>query len=315
MERNIAAYKAWAPFDSPWGQWAKPILFVGERQTPLQGNETIEMDIPQDLSNMYDSQTAIIVDLPGKQGVLKGLGLAEDGYRPVPLYNGVPAEKVGSLKPIVETQGMIDGLLAGALYLDGLTIPANAPPAFLLDYDRAKASAESDDLYDNRWSVDLADVPQASVLLAQGINRVVVWTRGELNEDLGPILAMYQAGGIALFLYRGGEFFEYGGEEAANHRPVRFRRRFFHRFFRRPLAQRGRISCSYVAGGTGGYGSRSGYFGSGSYNPGSGATTGQGSKGYKGYGGYSGYGGTGKGGYSGRGFSGSRGSFGGGYGG
>ena len=30
----------------------------------------------------------LIVDLPGKMGVLEGLGLAKLGYRPLPLYNG-----------------------------------------------------------------------------------------------------------------------------------------------------------------------------------------------------------------------------------
>ena len=301
MERNIVAYKIWAPFEAPWSQWAKPVLFVGEVQGPEpQWAETFHMEVPYEITNMYDKQTAIIVDLPGKLGVFKGLGLAKAGYRPVPLYNGVHEGNVGDLAPVVQNGEIVDALLSSARFLDDLPIATDAPPVFLLDSNRAMASEESDTQYDNRWSVDLEDVPNPDVLRRHGIDRLLLWTNGTVSEDLVPILAMYRAGGISVFTYRDETFFEYYGETPLQQTPVRFRRRLF---WWRPLARRRRLQCRYGAPRFGFGTGSGGKYSSGGYG---------GKAGYKGFGGY---GGKGFGGYGGKGFSGFKGGFGGGYGG
>lgn len=84
MRDNIETYKIWAPNGALWTEWAKPVLFAN---TP---KGSFELQIPKlKWIAQTDYTTAIIVDLPGKEGVQEGLALARLGYRPVPLYNGV----------------------------------------------------------------------------------------------------------------------------------------------------------------------------------------------------------------------------------
>jgi len=37
-----------------------------------------------------DGNAALVLDMPGSEGVLAGVALASRGYRPVPLYNALP---------------------------------------------------------------------------------------------------------------------------------------------------------------------------------------------------------------------------------
>ncbi|MCL2563350.1 MAG: hypothetical protein FWE08_04870 [Oscillospiraceae bacterium] len=323
MERNIGAFKIWAPRSSHWSQWAKPILFVGAKKACEQKQSAEPAKIPSEIADALDKKTAMIVDLPGKSGVLTGLGLATKGYRPVPLYNGIHEEKIGTLTPILDNTEIVTALLSGAKYLAELYVATDAPPVFLLDCNREKSCDESDELFDNRWSIDIEDMPSAEEFLQHGIDRLIIWTDGKtniwLNEDLTPILSMYKDKGIQVFLYRGdrlGErLFEYRGAVSESPRPVRFHSpRFRWRLFRRRGFRirwdRTTDAVKRICGvdgykGTSGYSNgKPGYKGSNSYS---------GSKpGYKGYGGY---GGKGSGGYSGKGYSGFRGGYGGGCGG
>ena len=72
------------------------------------------------------SDTMVIIDLPGKTGVEESLALARLGFRPVPLYNGVFDEKYPML---VSVGHVIDALYRGADVLEKLNIPYNAPAA------------------------------------------------------------------------------------------------------------------------------------------------------------------------------------------
>jgi len=296
MLKNLEAYKIWAPPTSYWSQWAKPILFTGTEDPHLYNIEKSFMDLPEEM-NTLDSNTAIIIDLPGKLGVLKGLALANVGYRPIPLYNGVHESQIGELQPALQNAEIAAALISGADYLKPLPIGVNASPVFLLDSNRDKPMTENSNLYDNRWSLDFEDMPQAAQLANFSINRVVVWADKAIGEDVSPILAAYRASGVQVFTYIGGAFFPYD-ESTAQPEPMprRFRRRVFRRRGWRGRWDRFVANC----------------YGENYLNPG---YNGNYDSGYSGYKGYGGYGGTGSGGYSGKGYGGYRSGFGGGYGG
>ena len=42
-----------------------------------------------------EDNVAVVLDLPGADGVWTGVALAARGYRPVPLYNAVPGPTTG----------------------------------------------------------------------------------------------------------------------------------------------------------------------------------------------------------------------------
>ena len=85
MNDNYNTYRIWAPDNALWTQWAKPVLFA---RTLQQVPEKLVLPAVK-WAPYGDGRTALFVDLPGKRGVLEGLALAQMGYRPVPLYNGV----------------------------------------------------------------------------------------------------------------------------------------------------------------------------------------------------------------------------------
>ena len=49
-----------------------------------------ELPVNLSWSPAIDEKVAVVLDLPGAEGVRVGLELAARGYRPVPLYNAVP---------------------------------------------------------------------------------------------------------------------------------------------------------------------------------------------------------------------------------
>lgn len=146
-----------------------------------------------------DGRTALFVDLPGKRGVLEGLALAQMGYRPVPLYNGVYGADKWSMA--VDVTSVAETLYQGADYLSCQHIRPDAPPAFLLDAARMKGTARQPGRYDNRWCVFPQDAPSADFLKAQGIESIYVRTK-EIQNDLAHILLRYQKKGIRIYQVR-----------------------------------------------------------------------------------------------------------------
>src|SRR5580765_130756 len=86
---KVEVFSTWAPENSIWSPWAKPVLFAhldsALSYIPVAG-------APGDVSwsPPPDERVAIVLDLPGAEGVIIGLALAVRGYRPVPLYNALP---------------------------------------------------------------------------------------------------------------------------------------------------------------------------------------------------------------------------------
>jgi hypothetical protein len=192
-------YSIWAPCDSEWSPWAKPTLFaqmgnieVLEGAAGWSNVDTSSIPAPQ-------SDTALIVDLPGAASMQWGMALAERGYRPVPLYNGCLYPGIDRSKALVDVAPLLDVVMWGTLPLQRMSIPPNAPPAFLLDADRCRNRFPIGGRFDNRWLVFPQDFPSANFLLSRGIKRVIlVQEQEQAQSDLAHVLLRWQEAGLRI---------------------------------------------------------------------------------------------------------------------
>ncbi len=191
MDERVNAFKVWAPDNVCWANWAKPVLFSS---VPKNWKGYVEMPTSNWLVNL-ESDTIIIVDLPGGQSIAEGLTLAEIGYRPVPLFNGVRGPRGAE---IVDVETIAIGLFQGVDFLRSQPISPAAPPAFLLDYNRMNGMAKQPGKFDNRWAIFPQDMPSANYLKEKGIHKVIVLTT-RINNDLAHILLRYQKQGLKIF--------------------------------------------------------------------------------------------------------------------
>ncbi|HYE19640.1 MAG TPA: hypothetical protein VEA69_14405 [Tepidisphaeraceae bacterium] len=199
-------FEMWAPAESVWSDWAKPVLFAhatedrfeqaGAEDTGSAGNAVRD---PQGAPGRADGRTALVLDLPGEAGARTAPELARDGYRPVPLYNGAPGEA-----EVVTVTAILRALveLGPAMREAARRLAADAPPAFLLDARRRGPAGEVDaGAFDNR-SISLpTDFPSAATLRGRGIGRVVLVQAeaGSPQVDLAHTLLRYQEAGIEIW--------------------------------------------------------------------------------------------------------------------
>lgn len=198
----IELYNLWAPKDSIWTNWAKPVLFADS------AFDTLSTSAPADwrLLNLQwaasaNAGSAIVLDLPGLDSVKIGLALAQSGFRPVPLFNGVAGHMLSGRYPLVDTYPVVCALHAAADDLAALQLPPNAPPAFLLDSNRRSGEMLVEPgRFDNRWCVFPQDFPSANFLLSQNIRSVILVQEGALlpNRDLTHVLLRWQEAGIQI---------------------------------------------------------------------------------------------------------------------
>jgi hypothetical protein len=192
-------FEIWAPPKANWSPWAKPVLFS---QMDAISEELAPAEVPMDVGWAADADraTAIVVDLPGTQGIAMALSLSEAGYRPVPLYNACP-QPSGDVA-LVDVRPIMLALAAGVAKLSAANLPPDAPPAFMLDAIRnVPRAVPAPGLFDNR-SISLpTDFPSANLLLSRGLRRVVlVQTHaGEPQADLSHTLRRWQEAGLAIF--------------------------------------------------------------------------------------------------------------------
>jgi hypothetical protein len=191
-------FSVWAPSGAIWSPWVKPVLFAHAASFVAAGKATpFEFDLSWLPTNRTNG--AIVVDLPGSDGVWLGLALARIGYRPIPLYNAAPApERDLSLVPIGP---ILAAIIAATPELAKLNLPANAPPAFLLDANRRGGmEAAEPGRFDNRSISFPTDFPSANLLLHRGIHSAVLVTEtgGPPQPDLAHTLRRWQEAGIIL---------------------------------------------------------------------------------------------------------------------
>ena len=187
-------FEAWAPEESPWSPWTRPVLFVllDELQVAQQAMD-LSSENPLRLPTAH-AGLAVIVDLPGAQSVRTGLLLAQRGFRPVPLFNATSGPS-----PVVDVRPVAQAVVDGVPELRAARLRADAPPAFLVDSDRMRP-AVTPGKYDNRWVVLPQDFPSGTFLLSRGIREVAIVQRGtgRPGDDLAHVLLRWQEAGIRL---------------------------------------------------------------------------------------------------------------------
>jgi hypothetical protein len=211
-------FERWAPPDGRWSPWVKPVVFahLNVLRSPLADEvQAAPVDAPLEVD--ADATTALVIDLPGAVGVELGLAFAVRGFRPIPVYNAVPAP----LRPVAlagPTPAMLDmraiaaGLVRGAGQFASLHLPSDAPPAFLLDSRRRvgdPGTSATPGVFDNR-SVSLAtDFPSGSLLRSCDIARAIVIVAADAvpapQTDLSHTLRRWQDAGVTIEMFRLGE--------------------------------------------------------------------------------------------------------------
>ncbi|HOW67765.1 MAG TPA: hypothetical protein P5186_28990 [Candidatus Paceibacterota bacterium] len=194
-------FELWAPRQSLWARWAKPALFAELPPGLAPSNQPI--DVPK-LDVQNDAQTAIVVDLPGIEAVRIGIALARDGYQTVPLFNAaVGPSAVLSAVSLINMQPLVQMLADSAPVLSSLTLPPEAPPAFLLDSRRQSPETTIvPGKFDNRWLVFPQDFPSAAFLKTHQIQQVIVFQSAPVPAaDLSHVLLRWQETGIGVFVY------------------------------------------------------------------------------------------------------------------
>jgi len=193
------AFKIWAPCDCRWTDWVRPVPFV--IYNPEEVNQIMNFTIPEVFFlDSLRNDTAIFLNLPGYEAIKEGLALARLGWRPIPLYNGTDEQP--EVKALIDNHCTECALFWGASLLKDLNIKKDAPPAFLLDYNRTHRYKPENSYFDNSWDLYSQDIPSAEYFLANGINKIVVCGE-KIQKDLKRIFYPFQKKGITILLTNG----------------------------------------------------------------------------------------------------------------
>ncbi len=195
-------YNLWAPKDSIWTNWAKPVLFADSSYDDLQNATPPDwrlLNLPW--APAVGTGSAVVVDMPGLESVKVGMALTQNGFRPVPLFNGAAGPSLAGPFPLVDAYPIVRALHTVAEDLATLRLSPNAPPVFLLDSNRFNGGDfPSPGRFDNRWWVFPQDFPSSNFLLAQNIRSVVLVQEDAESpqRDLAHVLLRWQEAGIAI---------------------------------------------------------------------------------------------------------------------
>ena len=200
-------FAIWAPENSLWSTWAKPVLFAHMSSSlapPTQPRSLPEVN----WAPAPSEKISLVLDLPGDEGVWVGAALAGRGYRPVPLYNALPlpfdAPILDSARRSVAAINVTPIMMAlqqTAPQLSQNAILRDAPPCFLLDAKRhGDGLTIEPEQFDNRSVSFTTDFPSANFLLTHGIKRVLLVQRERTDPrpDLAHTLCRWQDGGLPL---------------------------------------------------------------------------------------------------------------------
>lgn len=193
MKTRAEIFDRWAPANSPWSAWAKPVLFaeLPDATAESVAQNSLAFDVPA------PGRVALLVNLTGPKSVFTGLGLAARGFRPVPLFNALP----GGARSLVNVESIQSALVACADALEACALPEHAPPAFLLDAARGSSRLRvQTGCFDNRSVVFGSDFPSGARLLDAGIERVLLLVEAtrQTPADLVPTLVAWRNAGLRI---------------------------------------------------------------------------------------------------------------------
>ena len=192
-------YKIYAPNGAKWIDWVRPVPFVAidtYNRKPIANF----LDREAMFLKKYQQDTAIFIDLPGKESIELGIGLAHMGYRPIPVFNGTD-EQQGS-QATTNTYLIESCLINGSQKLKNIKLKNDANPAFLLDSHRTNRYRAKESIFDNSWDLYKQDIPSAEYFKQNGITKIIVV--GEtIQRDLKKIFLKFQEKGIDIYITDG----------------------------------------------------------------------------------------------------------------
>ena len=192
-------YKQFVSRENGWSNWVRPVPFinigVGKKSYANIYNEKHLFDSGE--LDPFLMKTGIIVDMPGAESAMVGLNLAKEGFRIVPLFNGT-IEQDGA-RATSDCQSASESLVWLGEKLQDINVDDNGKPVFLLDSNRLLRFKRNINLFDNSWDIYSQDMPSASYIKSNGINKILVIGE-KIAPDLKRILLKYQKGGIDIYL-------------------------------------------------------------------------------------------------------------------
>lgn len=194
-------YKIYAPCGAKWTNWIRPVPFVA---IDTYGRKPITnwVDRAPVFIAKYLPDTAIFIDLPGKESIELGVGLASLGFRPIPLFNGT-VEQSGA--QAISNSDLIERcLINGAEKLKNILLEKDSNPAFLLDSFRTNRYRANETIFDNSWDLYKQDIPTANYFKENGIFKIIV-VGNYIQRDLRKIFFEFQNVGIKFYLTDGYE--------------------------------------------------------------------------------------------------------------
>jgi hypothetical protein len=172
-----------------------PMLMPDMKESYGRG-QTIARDFLTNAQNA--GETAIVVDLPGRDSVALGAGMA-DAAELILTFDNFPhplgvTPSHETLAAMLYYAGEIEAKQTAAKWSEGTTKPA---PVFLLDSKRLENYKDADAQFDNRY---LAKLPSAQKFQEMGIKSVVYVTpdraRAEELDDLNEDFVEYKNKGL-----------------------------------------------------------------------------------------------------------------------
>ena len=197
--RGKEIYKIYAPNGAKWIDWVRPVPFVAidtYNRKPIANF----LDRKAMFLKKYQQDTAIFIDLPGKESIELGIGLAHIGYRPIPVFNGTD-EQQGS-QATTNTYLIESYLINGSQKLKNIELKNDANPVFLLDSHRTNRYRAKESIFDNSWDLYKQDIPSAEYFKQNGITKIIVV--GEtIQRDLKKIFLKFQEKEIDIYITDG----------------------------------------------------------------------------------------------------------------
>lgn len=192
-------YKIYAPYGAKWTEWIRPVPFIAidtYNRKPISN----WLDRKVIFINKYEKDTAIFIDLSGKESIELGISLAKIGYRPIPLFNGTD-EQIGS-QATTDTYLIESCLINGSQKLKSILLKDNANPVFLLDSSRTNRYRAKESIFDNSWDLYKQDIPTFKYFKENGIYKIIV-VGNTIQRDLRKIFLKFQDAGMKIYLTDG----------------------------------------------------------------------------------------------------------------
>ena len=192
-------FKIYAPNGAKWIDWVRPVPFVA---IDIYNRKPISdwCDRKIVFIKKYQQDSAIFVDLPGKESIEFGIALSYLGYRPIPVFNGTD-EQQGCIA--ANNTYLIEScLINGSEILKNINLKNDANPAFLLDSYRINRYRSKESIFDNSWDLYKQDVPSAEYFKQNNIDKIIV-IGDTINQDIKKILLNFQSKGIEIYITDG----------------------------------------------------------------------------------------------------------------